>query len=59
MMFDIYLSLMKELHVNLFSGRHQLLSITAYVAAARMIYPTHIVLALISSCDNISWDSYV
>ena len=53
-MFDRYFLLMKVLHVDLFSRRHQFLSIPASAEEARMVSSTCITLALPLLFDNAS-----
>ena len=56
LMFDMYLPLMKTLHVYLLSIRHQFSSMLSSASAARVVSPTRIMLQLRSSCDNDYWD---
>ena len=52
LVFDKYLPLMKALHVDLLSRRHQFSSITDSDATARMVSFTCITLVLPLLCDN-------
>ena len=54
LMFDRSFPLMKAFHVNLLPRRHQFSSIPDYFAAANMVSPTCIMLALPLLCDNAS-----
>ena len=51
-MFYRYLLLMKAFHVDQLPRRQQFSSMPDSVAAARMVPPTRIMLALILLCDN-------
>ena len=53
-MFDRYFPLMKALHVDLLSRRHQFSSSTDSVSAARMVSPTRIMLVFPLLCNNAS-----
>ena len=53
-MFDRYFPLMKALHVDLLSRRHQFSSFTDSVSAARMVSPTRIMLVFPLLCNNAS-----
>ena len=58
-MFDIYVSLMKALHVDWLSRRQQFSSMTASAAAARMVSTTRILLVLRLLWEKNSWASTV
>ena len=51
-MFDRYFSLMKVLHVDLLTIRHQFSPIPDSAAAARIVSPTRIMLVLPLLLDN-------
>ena len=58
-MFDRYLPLIKALHVNWLSRRHQFSPIPDSNVSARMASSTCIILKLLLLCDNDYWDSSV
>ena len=58
-MFDRYLPSMKLLHVDWFSKRYQFSSMPDYAAAARMVSPKDIMLALIFLRENTSCALFV
>ena len=57
--FDRYLPLMKVLHVDWLSRRHQFYSIPDSSGASRILSPTQIMLVLRLLCENSSWYSSV
>ena len=59
LMVDIYLLLMKALHVELFFRRQTISSIKTSAVAAKMLSPTRIILEILLFCENASWYSYV